>query len=139
MQEPRRTSYRRVVVVSLGISLCIFLVALVFQENRWTGKGATMFSARKDRQQQLSGEKTIPPSPVQGVIEVDDLQSCSCFNRKAGGECCRRTVRQIHKMGYVLIRQLFGDIRGVYVTQKPRKNNTVDYRDVVFTRNWYDR
>jgi len=74
--------------------------------------------------------------------------SCSCYNREANVTCCERVIRRSHKQGFVLTRQVFGggDLPSTYpspveITQKFRHElppEKVDYRDVVFTRDWYE-
>jgi hypothetical protein len=67
--------------------------------------------------------------------------TCSCFNPKANKTCCERAVRRSHKMGYILIREVYKfeteiDVNENFRRELPSLNQ--DYRDVIVTRNWYD-
>jgi len=95
----------------------------------------------------------LGPNATATVTEVtaDDAESheqlmqpegpCSCLNPNAKEVCCERVIRRSHKQGYVLTRELFqGTYSGVEVTQNFRSEipTTVDYRDVVITRDMYE-
>jgi hypothetical protein len=81
------------------------------------------------------------------------LPNCSCDNPRASLECCQRTVRSSHKMGYILTRDLIHSMQqktsqnegksplvSLQVTQDKRWElpTTTDYRDVLVVRNVYD-
>lgn len=86
---------------------------------------------------------------------------CSCFNPHASPQCCERTVRRSHRMGFGLTQELFlqqkiqsntasSSSSSLYQAQNIKvvkffrsapphpKTGASDYRDVIFVRNIYD-
>ena len=76
-------------------------------------------------------------------------QECSCWSINSAPRCCQRKVLRAHKMGVVLIQQLFGDIDSDIINPKHvepfaetantgKERIAMDYRHVVVTRPLYD-
>lgn len=68
-------------------------------------------------------------------------EGCSCFTSSSASsdQCCNRKILRAHKMGVVLIQELFQGIESEIID--PSEVETIesaDYRHVVVTRPWYD-
>jgi hypothetical protein len=72
---------------------------------------------------------------------------CDCYDISA--HCCDRTIWRTHKFGTILIGDLFSEYRQkdskfhVHTMPTPKNSDynlpqTLDYRHVLVTRNWYD-
>ncbi|GKY99790.1 hypothetical protein MPSEU_000932800 [Mayamaea pseudoterrestris] len=91
----------------------------------------------------------LPPSKnstIDAITTASKSRSCSCENSDAPWDCCQRTIRSSHKMGYTLTRDLMRKIKlpsssllNILVTQRKRwELPATDHRDVVVVRDVYD-
>lgn len=100
-------------------------------------------------------ERTSPLSQptttnmVKNRHDENNSTACNCFQAhyQMKHHCCQRRIRRFHKMGYVLIDELFPSRSYSRIRKEsiPRnydamadQSQPVDYRDVVITRNFYD-
>ena len=146
--DPQRNSFELVLTFSrkcLASLLLVALVAAVYVV--WTNEGVI-----KD------GRTTIITRTPHYIHTHDKFitkhkrpsnknDTCNCLNSNAQKEnCCQRTIYRLHKMGTILLGDLFQHfrhdrnhlIRTKHVPWNTRFATDRDYRHVIVTRNWFD-
>lgn len=142
-------NFFRAVVIYSGSSQPTELITAPQQQLERTGQHDRTKSISKpfinDTSSALRGSRTVqfPNSSC----------SCCCYNFNADFQCCERTFRPSHKMGFYATLSLMRQLGYVYGTNKidmqqgfrridwpnfGKPENEVDYRDVVVTRNIFE-